>query len=97
MTITAQGSVSNAVCTGYRNSAGARYAGGMNGKPPRTVRTAAEWRTLLGLQDPLDAEFLAALNALAGQDVIEGGGLEAARLVADDSDQATLWRLGRET
>lgn len=45
-------------------------------------KTAQEWQQLLGLDTLLDEAFLTALNALEGQEVIDGGGLEARGLTA---------------
>ena len=45
-------------------------------------KTAQEWQQQLGLESLPDAEFLEALNALEGQEVIDGGGLEALGLTA---------------
>lgn len=61
------------------------------------AETPEAWRARLGLAQTPDSEFVAALNALEGLESIEGGGLEAAGLVAKETDQTNLWRLGRES
>lgn len=40
-------------------------------------KTAQEWQQHLGLADVPDVAFVTALNALEGQEWIDGGGLEA--------------------
>lgn len=53
-------------------------------------KTAQEWQQILGLNTPPDDEFLASLNALEGQDVVEGGGLEARGLTVAPMTPAEL-------
>ncbi|MBB6017070.1 helix-turn-helix domain-containing protein [Deinococcus radiopugnans] len=45
-------------------------------------KTAQEWQQQLGLDTLPDEELLQAFNALEGQEVIDGGGLEARGLTA---------------
>lgn len=58
-------------------------------------KTAQEWQQHLDLAEVPDPAFVAALNALEGQEWIEGGGLEALDLMDRDvilQDLAALRR-----